>query len=290
MTENVLKEYRLAIESLPNLKQRVDMLESSNENLGAVFNSVSGFITSQFTAIYNTFSNNSSRLEKVNKKDLSEQAKDLIKTKKDIAKIISSKEMATLHNIEVPVPLGMKVDMLTASSYLNTATTRISKKILVYIYEVDTLVSKMLADADYRKKLKPGKMFFEIRSDSNDNLDNIKAIIDENGVKDRMTLDNLLPNLNSLNSILANLNSANNTLTYSKVKKIAESINELSSKINDLYEYYIDNKDLGITKSSISELAYGVENLADYTTSSITVFYLVNQLNSSFVNMIKLIK
>lgn len=290
MTENVLKEYALAIESLPNLKERVDMLESSNESMGAVFNSVSGFITSKFTAISKIFTNNSSRLESIDKKDLSEQAKDLIKTKADISKIISNKKMVTLRNVEVPVPLGMNVDMLVASSYLKSASARISKSIFVYMDEVDTLVSKMLADPEYRKKLKPGKLFSEISADSSKNLYDISSVIDKEGIKDRMTLDNLLPNLNSLNPILTNLDNANKILTYGMIKKIKTSLDTLSAKIDELYVYYSENEELNITKAAISELAYGIENLADYTTSSITVFYLVNQLNSSFVNMIKLIK
>ena len=290
MTENVLKEYALAIESLPNLKERVDMLESSNESMGAVFNSVSGFITSQFTAISSIFNSNSSRLENVNKKDLSEQAKDLMKTKKDISKIMSTVKMVDIHTIETPVPLGMQTDMLTASAILKASSERIAKSIFTYIDEVDTLVSKMLADGEYRKKLKPGKTFDSIQNDSYENLNDIRTVINENGVNDRMKIDDILPNLNSLDSIMNNLDKANKVLTYSKIKELKESLDKLSSKINDLYEYYVDNEDLEITKSSIKELAHGIENLADYTTSSITVFYLVNQLNSSFINMIKLIK
>jgi len=287
MQFNVAAELNKARAEIPDLRSRTDIL--CTEDLGSFVNKVSNYFTNKFQDITKAFTTSENRLKSVKKKDLSEQGKQVLKLRKDIKTIIETVKMADVAHKNVGAILGMKTDLLTMSKELRDATILLDAKLLKSVDTVDTLVSKVLADKEYRRSVKPTKTYNEL-DDLNDTLSKtISMLIDPNGTNDIVKIEKILPNLNSLKDINENLNEANSLLTYKNVKTLEDMISKLNSKVNDLYDVFVSD-DIEISKKTITDLAYTVESLAELVTTSISVFYLVNQADSMLLNTVKVIK
>lgn len=289
MNDNLGKELQIAMGSIPKLTERTEML--CTEDAGSFVSGISSYVTEKIKDISTSFSINSDRLGKVSKKDLSEQAKELSDLKKDIASILKDVKFQTVDMRETPVTLGLKVDLLTMVNKIDGVIKTISEDLDGSIDEIDTIVSNMLANADYRKRLKPGKKFDKMRTTVHQIDEVVEELIDPNGTKDRLAIGKVIPNLNSLNTIHERLRTQNNLFTFKDIKSIKDRVSVLNQKVDSLYTLFSeDENELKVSKESITELAWALESLAEYVTKSITVFYLLNQANSMTVNAVKIIK
>ena len=158
MNDNLHVELNIALKAIPKLAERTELM-CSNESVGSFVSGISGYVTEKIKDISTSFSINSDRLGKVDKKDLSEQAKELTNLKKDIISILKDVKFQDVDNRETPVTLGLKVDLLTMVNKIDAVIKTIATDLEESIDEIDTVVSNMLANADYRKRLKPGKKF-----------------------------------------------------------------------------------------------------------------------------------
>jgi hypothetical protein len=289
MNVNLYKELNTTLGAIPKLAERTEFL--CTEDAGSFVNGISNYVTEKIKDISTSFSINASRLDKVDKKDLSEQAKELMDLKKDIAAIIKDVKFQNVDKRETPVTLGLKIDLLSLVNKIDPVIKTMSTDIIGTIDEVDTIVSNMLANADYRKRLKPGKKFSELYTTIGKMDSLMEDAIDPNGTIDRLSIGKVLPNLNSLNTIYDRLKEQNNLFTYKDIKTIKNGVSVLNEKVDSLYQLFSEDEDsLKVSKESITELAYALEALAEYVTKSITVFYLLNQANSIAVNAVKIIK
>jgi len=287
MQFNVAAELYKAKNEIPDLRSRADML--CTEDMGSFVNNVSNYFTTKFSDVIKSFTTTENRLKSVKKRDLSEQAKTVLKLKKDIKYILDNVKMADVANKNVGSILGLKTDLLTLSDKLKDSTLELNKDLLKHVDTVDTLVSKVLADDEYRRSVKPIRTYVEIEKIENNMSKVIAELIDPNGTKDIVKISEVLPNLNSLQIINENLNEANSLLTYKNIKDLEKMINKLNSKVNDLYDLLVD-EDIIISKNIISDLGYTVESLAELITTSVSIFYLVNQADSMLINIVKVIK
>lgn len=287
MQFNVAAELYKAKNEIPDLRSRADML--CTEDMGSFVNNVSNYFTTKFSDVIKSFTTTENRLKSVKKRDLSEQAKTVLKLKKDIKYILDNVKMADVANKNVGSILGLKTDLLTLSDKLKDSTLELNKDLLKHVDTVDTLVSKVLADDEYRRSVKPIRTYVEIEKIENNMSKVIAELIDPNGTKDIVKISEVLPNLNSLQIINENLNEANSLLTYKNIKDLEKMINKLNSKVNDLYDLLVD-EDIIISKNVISDLGYTVESLAELITTSVSIFYLVNQADSMLINIVKVIK
>jgi len=287
MQFNVAAELYKAKNEIPDLRSRADML--CTEDMGSFVNNVSNYFTTKFSDVIKSFTTTENRLKSVKKRDLSEQAKTVLKLKKDIKYILDNIKMADVANKNVGSILGLKTDLLTLSDKLKDSTLELNKDLLKHVDTVDTLVSKVLADDEYRRSVKPIRTYVEIEKIENNMSKVIAELIDPNGTKDIVKISEVLPNLNSLQIINENLNEANSLLTYKNIKDLEKMINKLNSKVNDLYDLLVD-EDIIISKNIISDLGYTVESLAELITTSVSIFYLVNQADSMLINIVKVIK
>ena len=289
MNDNLHKELNIALIAIPKLAERTAML--CTEDAGSFVSGISSYVTEKIKDISTSFSINSDRLGSVDKKDLSEQAKELVNLKKDIISILKDVKFQDIDMRETPITLGLKVDLLTMVNKIDGVIKVIATDLEESIDEIDTVVSNMLANADYRKRLKPGKKFTKLYTTiaTMDSL--IEDVIDPNGTKDRLAIGKVIPNLNSLNTVYERLRVQNNLFTYKDIKSIKNRVSVLNQKVDSLYQLFSeDENELKVSKESITELAWALESLAEYVTKSITVFYLLNQANSMCVNVVKIIK
>lgn len=286
--ENILIERDNVISTIPNLIFRAESL--STEGMGVYVNEVSEYFTNKIKDIANIFSTSKKRTEVVSKKELTEQAKDLIKLRGTVNDIIKNTEMKNVANVETPVILGMSVNMLVATELILSISKYSTSDILENLDDLDTLISNMLSSKDARSKSTPYTNYDSDIYKNNEHLENVIAkIINKNGTIDRKPVIEVTPNIKSIQTIYDNLRKMNTMFDYTTMSKIKEDVSKLSSKV-ELLEEVLSDKNIGnVSKSALNELAYNLEIMAHYVTNAITIFYIVNQLNDMFGSLCKVI-
>lgn len=287
---NLNKEVQSILTTIPNLGYRSEAL--ATEDMGLYIKKVGNFFTSRLAEIQDLFSVSSNRLSKVDKKDISEQMKTILKLQTQFAAMQSKVDYSTVRNVETPVMLGQRLNVLDIVTKLNSIITEINKHLLQDIDNVDTIVSKMIADAQHRKTIHITNKFEDIGNRSSAVAEVIDAAIDPNGTLDRMPIGQVIPNIASIKDILEGLKELNGMFTYKQILLVKKAVIKLSDKVETLYDVLASDFDETITvsKGSLNEVSYGLENLAKYVTNSVTIFYILNQTSDNVKVMIELLK
>jgi len=286
---NLNKEMQEVLATVPNLGYRSEAL--ATEDMGMYLEKIGGFFTRKIDDIKSAFGSNTERLDNVSKKDMTEHVKTILKLQKDFISIKEKVGFTKVLHVETPVMLGQKVSMLEIITNIKPLINDIDKNLLKDIDDVDTVVSKMIADVEHRKSIKITNKFKDIGKRDSEILSVMDSIIDKNGTKDRLPMKNVISNISSIETVLSELKELNGIFTYNKVIKVKESIKKLYEKTDTLHELLNESEDFGTTsKAAINELAYGLENIAKYITESITVFYVLNQTTDNVKAMIKLLQ
>lgn len=287
MKMNIAKEYVNSLEEIQYLSTRADIL--SNESISDIVSKISKYFANSFNGIINSFITSNNKLNSVSKRDLSVQAKDILDLTNDIKYIVKNVKMKDVASKEIGAILGLNMNLYDLSNELKIRSTNINSKLLVALDELDTIVSKLLVDNDYRIQRKPINVSVDIVTDHNYNDELIAKAINPSSVDDLIRVDKLLPNISSLPIIQDNLIKSNNEFTYKFIKNISSIISTLVKKMNMLYDR-MDSEDIVVSKTMLKTLAYTVDDTAKYVTSSTHIFYLLQQTNTTLLNTVRGIK
>ena len=285
---NVNKELHEVLATIPNLGYRSDAL--ATEDMGVYINKIGDFFTNKIPKITSLLGISSERLGKIDKKDISEQVKSLLKAQKDYQGIKDTVDYATVRNVETPVMLGQQITMIDIVTKLKPLIDDIKTHLLKDIDSIDTVVSKMIGDIQHRKSAKIKNKFNDIDQRDQVIITAINEIINPSGTKDRLPIKDVTSNISSLGDLLTGLQELNLQYTYKEILLVKAAIKKLYDKTETLYEILTDTDLDVVSKGSLNELSYGLEYMAQYITSSITVFYILNQTTDNTKAMIKLLQ
>lgn len=282
--DNIKRELDTVLADIPNLTFRAGSL--ATEDFGMYVSKVSSFFTDKVKVVSEIFSKNESRLNLVDKKAMSVQLKDNLDMAKDAKTIVSKVKYDEIKNIETPVILGIKVNYIEVVNSMKPIIKLIDSKLISTLDQVDTNISKMISDNDYRKGF---KNITTIPKDSDAMLKFVGDIIDPNGTLDRLPIKLVIPNITSLTLLTDTLIELDKAYSYEKVMKVKELVKKLSSKADTLYEVLQDEDLDPISKSSIQKIAIELEESAKLVTNSISVFYVLKQLTGTTKGLIKIL-
>jgi len=285
---NLNKELQEVLSTVPNLGYRSDAL--ATEDMGMYINKVGDFFTNKIVEIKSLFGSSAERLDKIDKKDISEHIKSILKLQKDFTTIKEKVEYATVRNVETPVMLGQQVGMLDIVTKLKPLVAEINKSLLKDIDNVDTVVSKMIADVEHRKSVRINNKFNDIDKREDAITRAVNEIIGANGTKDRLPIKEVIPNISSIEGLLNDLKELNGAFDYKHIVLVKAAVKKLYEKAETLHETLTDEELGMVSKGSLNELAYGLESLAKYITNSVTVFYILNQTTDNVKAMIKILQ
>jgi hypothetical protein len=286
--ENLKLVNTQALLGIPNMYERAKY-NPSNEEFGVFISQIASFFTSQLKAISETFVNSINRLMGMNDQQLTRSGKELFDMRQSIDKIKQNVKLVDVEKIQVPVLLGMKLSLPDSLDRVSRGFDIIDKELIAILKETDDTVSKVLTNKDFRTQTKPfrDKNDFEISSKL---YGLIAEIIDENGVKDRANLGNVIPSINSYDTCYDTIIKLNGTATLKRMEEIKTLSKVISERVNTLYKYLNDNKDMNISRNVLEHLGGMLENSAKAITSAITMIYVYNQCLDTFKHSITLVE
>lgn len=286
ITGNLNAKMHQDIDTIPSVSEAVMAL--SHEG---IYENVATYIVNRIDSIKKYFIKSKDDMNNFNEKDMTVQAQDVQRLANDISKLDVYLDMRKLSQTEIPITLGLNTTLLDGSSSLLSVSDDIGKLAYKYFDNIDTIISKILADLDYRRKLTPIKEDATVNKLSDDIQKVIDKLIDPTGTYDRRSIDKLIPNVKSLETIQSNLITINKHVTYKLVESIKEKINNIATKVNRIYDILSNEEnDAGISRSTLNELAWNLDNAANFATKVTTIFYLTNQFNSMLINTVKEVK
>jgi len=279
-----INKHRLSnLNKVPNLTYRASVL--SNEGIGDVFKSISDFFSSKIESFVNIFRSNGDEL-----KNMNFNGKQLFKLSKDINEIEKKYSFSTIRPIEVSTIMGLKVNLLDLTGSVNKGVDIINENLLKSLDELDSVVSKMLADEEFRKSVRKSYDFDYVMRAQIALGQIVEDVIDSKSTKEVFTVGELIPNVNSLNVVNKQLIDVNKKINEKTLKKVEEEIDKITEKVEALYEAMSDKDIDKASKQSLLVLSNGLEQVAKLITNSISVYYILMKENDTMVNTVKNIK
>lgn len=291
--ENILKDNSAIISKIPDLYARTKLKPANESLLGTVEQNityVASYITKTLSGISDIFTVNIQRLTSILDTDTKPvQLKEVLDLENKINSIINSDiKMIDIAKIQTPITLGFKTDLVKASEFLKIGFNLIDNSLPNMIKEVDELLSKMLSDKNYIKSTRPIK-YDETWSMNYKLSELLTEIIDENGVKDRTSLENILPNINSFKVTLDNIKMVNNSYDIAKLEKIKKDAKKIAERVTILQNYLNNNPDLQVSVTIIQDFGYKLEYCASTITYAASIIILRQQVIDMLRNASKLV-
>ncbi len=276
-----------ALSVIPNMYERAKY-NPSNEDFGVFISQIASFFTSQVKAISETFTKAVSGFTSLGEQTLTRSGKELLDTRSDIDKIKQNIKLVDIEKIQVPVLLGMKLSLPDSLDRVSRGFDIIDKDLIAILKETDETIAKVLSSKDFRIQTKPlrTKNDFYISSKLY-NL--IGEIVDENGVKDRADLGNVIPSINSFDTCYDIILKLNGSTTLKRLEEIKTLSKNISERTNVLYKFLNETKDISVSRNVLEYLGYMLEDSAKAITSSITMIYVYNQCMDTFRNSVQLV-
>jgi len=276
--ENMLKE-------IPNLTKRCEIM--SNENLGSYIGEIASYFTNKLVDLKNSLLSSTTHVDENNVSDTLILMTDL---KQDMLYIIEHAKYTEYSSVKIPSILGLQLNLLDATSELNVMFKLVNDNILDVLNDLDTTVSKVMSDKNYRISTRPVNTRYDI-SDMNIKIHKgITKIIDGNGTRDIYKLSELIPNMKSINLVYDDLVNMSKNTGVSNMINVKLQTTKLSSKIDTLYHILKDNKEMEISKVVLNNISYQLEETAILVSNYVSVLYIYNQIISTNTAIIKRIR
>lgn len=286
---NLHKQLLINKEQIPDIVTSMGMLSFESES--GLISKLGSYIAKQLTTLSGLLKGSIS-IDEYDIKDLSEQAKDVIKHHNMVKSIIVKKpDYSSIATLQVPVTLGYKGDIYTAVTDMKPVIEKLTELNYKVIDTVDTFISKVVTDSSFARKVTRVNITNSLGTQNKvyDIDKYISTIIDKNGVRDVATIEEVLNNIQSLDMIGVTLIELNKKFTYIDIKNIKQYSDKLAAKI-DMFIEAIDNGSILLSKSTVADIAYEARNTAELITNTVAIFYVLNQLNSMYVHIVEAIK
>lgn len=267
------------IGEIPRLSNRANMI-STEGAIGDFFKGIPSFFTSKIDAIRNVFGKNANRANEITAKDVSQYTKRLLGLKAIAKKLPEQVEASKVAKVKIPVPLGFNTNLLDASVLLDDLLEDASKTTLTFLNTLDTTVSRVLADKEYRESSRPvkGDNAQEAYKTVRKLNDGLGKLIDGNKMKDVMVFGELIPSISSLETIVDNMIKNGQKTRLDDIKAIESVLKVLTEKVNTLAKYMAEDESKIYNKSVIINLADELQAGAELITLSVSVIHVYNLL------------
>lgn len=175
--------------------------------------------------------------------------------------------------IELPVPLGLKVDGLKLLQTLKPCLRLISTDLIPALQETSDFVTKLISSEDTRTA---SRISFKTADDFDWRLHyhGLNLVIDANGTKDRMRFDNFFKSMKNLDETVKLILEDEKLIDVKHLEAIKKLTLDLSESSELLYKFIKENPDVKVNKQVLLILANRLENMAEAVTSSMSTLFL----------------
>lgn len=283
---SVIKEHNELKTMKPEMLAVSNML--STEDFGVFVKTISGFFTNKINVISSLFSKNGDRANRTIEKEYNVFVKDLLAYKSIVPKIVSNVNYSNVERIQLPVAMGIKEQLHVVTPVLVNVIEEINKNLLDLIEVTDTTIANILGDKDYRTATRIIKIDIRFYKFNRILEDAIKDIIDPKDLTDVKPLYKIIGNISSINSIYNDLVGISVNNTFKHLKELENSIAQIASRTNFLYDYIKNDKEgkLETSKVVINRVSELLDLTADAVTSSVTILHIYNQVTGMTTNML----
>jgi len=277
---NINKTRLEKLDVLPDMTFRV--LALSNEGIGDMFKSINEFFTSKLDTFVSKFRDDSTEV-----KELSMNGRVLNQVNKDVNTILKNYKYSGIMDISTPTIVGLQVSLIELTASLNSSLITVNKSLIPYLETLDSDISKMISDKDYRNSLKEIKNYKNIVNDNQVLSDNISSWIDPMVKSDVAKIKTLVPNVSSIKDLHSELLKVNKLMNEKDLATIEKLISNISEKIDTLKDVMVSGEVTKASKASLTNLANGIDECAKLVTNSVSVYAILNQTNDVYVKMVK---
>ena len=283
---SVIREHNELKTMKPEMLAVSNML--STEDFGVFVKTISGFFTNKINVISSLFSKNGDRANRTIEKEYNVFVKDLLAYKSIVPKIVSNVNYSNVERIQLPVAMGIKEQLHVVTPVLVNVIEEINKNLLDLIETTDTTIANILGDKDYRTATRIIKIDIRFYKFNRILEDAIKDIIDPKDLTDVKPLYKIIGNISSINSIYNDLVGISVNNTFKHLKELENSIAQIASRTNFLYDYIKNDKEgkLETSKVVINRVSELLDLTADAVTSSVTILHIYNQVTGMTTNML----
>lgn len=283
---SVIREHNELKTMKPEMLAVSNML--STEDFGVFVKTISGFFTNKINVISSLFSKNGDRANRTIEKEYNVFVKDLLAYKSIVPKIVSNVNYSNVERIQLPVAMGIKEQLHVVTPVLVNVIEEINKNLLDLIEVTDTTIANILGDKDYRTATRIIKIDIRFYKFNRILEDAIKDIIDPKDLTDVKPLYKIIGNISSINSIYNDLVGISVNNTFKHLKELENSIAQIASRTNFLYDYIKNDKEgkLETSKVVINRVSELLDLTADAVTSSVTILHIYNQVTGMTTNML----
>lgn len=246
----------------------------STEGVSSFLEKVTSFFVSKVGYVREALGITSSEANKVSS-DVNVHVKELIDLKKSMQSIISNKSYASIEKDRVMSPVGIKVDLVKLSNELKSVMKLTDNEVFECIERLDTYVSSVLNDVDFRTQTKPQSIDKEAIKYADRLYSNLNTCIDSKKIEDTRLVKELLPNLSSLDKVYDNLIDISNYTSVNKLNNINKAIENVYAK-TEVLEQELGGK-YEVSKVVLKKLIEDLENNAKLITVYVNTIYLYNQ-------------
>lgn len=264
----------------------------SNENYGSTLTTITNFFSNGLEGINNIFKSIKNDTDKLNANEFNSSISNIISLESELRQIVESGKvkLTDVGGIQVPVILGLKLNILETVNKLSSAVKNIEDNLEDVIKETDEMIGKTLASKDYRTSSRPPVTKTNIRSKAFDLMDVVSDIIDTDGTKDRMKLNVFLPSLNSVIDINNEIVKFNKILGTDFITNIQKELNKLTERSEILYKYIKQNEDVTISNAVLHCVADRLDFTARYATNITSIIYITKHSLESYLVCLNSIK
>lgn len=272
MSYNIAKKNNDLYDSLNSLTYLSATI--STEGVSSFLEKVTSFFVSKVGYVREALGITSSEANKVSS-DVNVHVKELIDLKKSMQSIISNKSYASIEKDRVMSPVGIKVDLVKLSNELKSVMKLTDSEVFECIERLDTYVSSVLNDVDFRTQTKPQSIDKEAIKYADRLHSNLNTCIDSKKIEDTRLVKELLPNLSSLDKVYDNLIDISNYTSVNKLNNINKAIENVYAK-TEVLEQELGGK-YEVSKVVLKKLIEDLENNAKLITVYVNTIYLYNQ-------------
>ena len=184
----------------------------------------------------------------------------------------------SLGPIELPVPLGLKVDCLTVLQTLKPSLTLISKDLAPALKETSELVTKLISSEDTRLASRISFKIDMVDFDWALHFKGLNKIIDSNGTKDRMRFDHFFKNMSSVNDCVKLILEDEKIIDVKHLEDIKKLTLDLSESSEQLYKFIKENPEVKVNKQVLIALSDRLERMASAVTEAMSTIFIFKSI------------
>lgn len=242
----------------------------ATEDFASFISKVGDFFKSKLNSIKEIFSITANEKQAVGAisnsiTNLNSEMKRTFKLSEDVSKKGGS-FFSSVDSIIVPTIPGINVDFLTLTKELSSKTDLIINNVKPLLSEIDTYLSKLNNDEDFRTSITPGTIDKKVKEISDSLNVSLTKMIDTKKIDDKTELKNILPNLSSIKDISNNLQNSLITKDLKLLGNIYDLNNNIANKLDNLINLLNKNPKLYISKIRLDEML----NVLKYSSQMIT--------------------